>query len=612
MSRTDLSATHSTERAALFSPIPVPWNRTTGVALVSLFVIWAGLFAATWASWGSVSVDCGRELYVSAALAQKQTLYRDVWYLYGPLGPYFNAFLFRIFGIRLEVFYWAGAVSALGSAIFLYLAGMRLSSWLAGWTTGTIVLIQAFVPSLFCFPLPYSIAAVYGCLIACLLLWLGLCSMESAKPVWVFAAGAAACAALLLKLEYGTACYAFLFLVILVRAFQHRSAKLLLFDFFAVLPGIITSVLVVGWMISLRGVDFITQENMMSWPTNYFMKTYGKVWLGFSGVTINDNKMVAIWSAVTLAIFVFLVYKVRYRSDRIQRYFFLISVAFTTLVAFLAGVLSNPVSFWLETVLRALFFPRAMVLLVVLGGGAIVLLFWRRKLPQGAIRLVIVCAFSALLASRLFLNIHPAGYSIYYDGPLILSFLLLGQLLSPATIRFRAKWELLLCFGCLTTASMILAKQVPKTGDWIPLKSTRGTIRVPPALASRYSLALDFMKQRAVHGEYVLSVPEDTGLYFLSETLCPSRVLEFTPGVLAPGKMTQELIGELESKPVQYLLWSNRTFPEFGAPIFGTDYDQFFAGYLRTHYRPLRSLTPPGTKGWSAVIWERIPSSELR
>src|SRR4030095_10871431 len=113
------------------------------------------------------------------------------------------------------------------------------------------------------------------------------------------------------------------------------------------------------------------------------MKTYGKVLLGFSGATVNDNKMVAIWSAVTLAIFVFLVYKVPYRSDRIQRYFFLISIVFTTLVAFITGVLSTPVSFWLETVLRALFFPRAMVLLVVLGGSALLFLFWRAKAPQG-------------------------------------------------------------------------------------------------------------------------------------------------------------------------------------------------------------------------------------
>ena len=88
----------------------------------------------------------------------------------------------------------------------------------------------------------------------------------------------------------------------------------------------------------------------------------------------------------------------------------------------------------------------------------------------------------------------------------------------------------------------------------------------------------------------------------------------FTPGVLAPGKMTEELIREPEGKRVRYLLWSNREFPEYGVPVFGKDYDQVFGDYLRAHYLPLRSLTPDesDTESWSAVIWERVPRGEPR
>src|SRR5271170_5274499 len=110
------------------------WNRTTCVALAALAALWGLKLYSTWAAWGNLTIDSGHEMYVPAILAQGKMLYRDVWFMYGPAAPYFNSYLFRIFGLHLNVLYWAGSLSALGSAIFLFLIGMRLSLWLAGWT----------------------------------------------------------------------------------------------------------------------------------------------------------------------------------------------------------------------------------------------------------------------------------------------------------------------------------------------------------------------------------------------------------------------------------------------------------------------------------------------
>jgi hypothetical protein len=605
-------------------PVPLllpaaPWNRTTWLALAALVGLWVVLFASTWASWGNLTVDCGREMYVAAALAKGRTLYRDVWYLYGPLAPYFNGFLFHLFDIRLEVLYWAGSLSAMGSAIFLYLAGMRLSSWLAGWTAAAVVLVQAFRPdTIFCFPLPYSFASVYGCLVACALLWFGLRSVESQSTGWVFAAAIAACFALLLKLEYGVACYGFLLVVLAARAFQHRSAKRFFYDFLAVLPGIVISALVIGWMISLRGVAFITQENIMSWPTAYFMRTYGKFWLAFTGMSVTPTALAhAMRPLAVLAVFL-IAFRWGLRSlPRMERWFFLGLVALIMAATAFVSLVPSMFACRVETVFQDIFFPRPMVLLAAVAACTTSLLVWRRWLAPGAIRFALLFTFSTLLAFRMLLKTYPEDYSIYYDGPVVLSFLLLTFQTIPATgwgARFRLRWELLLCFGCLAVVSATVLSDTSRTADWVPLKTERGTIRVPSETAARYSLALAFMKERAAKGEYVLSVPEDTSLYFLSATECPSRVFMFTPGVLAPGKMTEELIHELESEPVRYLLWSNREFPEYGVPVFGTDYDRVFGDYLRAHYRPLRPLvaTDDDDDEWSPVIWERVPGGDSR
>src|SRR5208282_3493592 len=136
------------------SGTPERWNLRTLAGLLVLIAIWAAWMYGTWEKWGWLTADCGREMYVPTVLSEGKTLYRDIWYLYGPLAPYWNSFLFRIFGVHLSVLYWAGSLSALGSALLLYFSGMRLSSALAGWTAAAVVLTQSFHHSLFSFPLP--------------------------------------------------------------------------------------------------------------------------------------------------------------------------------------------------------------------------------------------------------------------------------------------------------------------------------------------------------------------------------------------------------------------------------------------------------------------------
>ncbi|HJT90144.1 MAG TPA: hypothetical protein VJ732_19875, partial [Bryobacteraceae bacterium] len=177
------------------------------VGLASLIVLWAVLFASTWAKWGNITIDNGREVYVPWALAHGKTLYRDLWYCYTPGGPYLNSLLFRIFGPRLAVLYWAGSLSALGCALLLYLTGAWLSCGLGGGIAAAVVLMEAFAPNLFSYPLPYSYGAVYGALATCLFLWLSVRAARPACGGFLFGAGLAASAALAFKPEFGAGCY---------------------------------------------------------------------------------------------------------------------------------------------------------------------------------------------------------------------------------------------------------------------------------------------------------------------------------------------------------------------------------------------------------------------
>lgn len=593
------------------------WNRTTVYALAGLLLLWMVKIYSTWAAWGDLTIDSGHEMYVPALLAQGKLLYRDAWFMYGPAAPYFNSYLFRLFGIHLNVLYWAGALSALGSAVFLYLTGVRLSSWMVGLTAGAVLLAEAFQPSLFCFPLPYSFAAVYGCLVGCTFLWLTVNASFSTRKYWILALGGTAALALLLKPEFGIACYIVLILLIALRTFQQRSFKLLAIDLLQILPGLALCLIVIAWMVSIAGVDFITQENVVSWPTSYFMHTYGRMWLEKNGFTLTVPAFIgAAYRSVPLLAAMLLVFCYLWWKKATVTLRIALSVMFVFLlcVIYMGFIPAVPRS----SEFSAIFFPQDMVLYVCIATVVHWWRFWRNHKDQNSIAIMLAFTFSTLLAFRILMGTYSEGYSIYYNGPVVLCFLLLAVLIVPRTGRTRAfvyLGQACICLGCLAVV-LLHARAAERSADsYVPLVTDRGTIRVWKDKAKQYEMAIQFIKERASAGESVLSVPEDTSLYFLTNVPCPIRLYSFTPGVLAPGKMTEDTIRELESKHIRYLLWSNRIFPEFGTPVFGKDFDQPVGEYLKTHYRPLRRLMPytPGVVWhWSAVIWERIPDEELR
>jgi len=205
------------------------------------------------------------------------------------------------------------------------------------------------------------------------------------------------------------------------------------------------------------------------------------------------------------------------------------------------------------------------------------------------------------------MGMYPHGYSIYYNGPVVLGYLLLARTLFPASTRLGQILHVRTLF-VLSAPALALAFAV---GHYVParnlawLTTPRGSIRTSKGMAENYRLAIDFMKEKAAAGEIVLSMPEDTSLYFLAETHAPTRLYLFTPGIVAPGKMTDDTIREIEQKRVRYLLWSNREFPEYGVPVFGKDFSQELGEYFTTHYTRVGPVTK--APGWQADVWERRP-----
>src|SRR5208282_4259755 len=78
---------HSARRDSLF-------------ALPVLGCVMAVLLAMTWRKWPDMLMDFGLQLYIPWKLSTGAVLYRDIAYMTGgPLSQYFDAGLFRLFGV---------------------------------------------------------------------------------------------------------------------------------------------------------------------------------------------------------------------------------------------------------------------------------------------------------------------------------------------------------------------------------------------------------------------------------------------------------------------------------------------------------------------------------
>jgi hypothetical protein len=407
----------------------------------------------------------------------------------------------------------------------------------------------------------------------------------------------------------------------------------------------------------------------MTWPTSYFMKAYGKMWLQHTGFDLSAGALLAAFGHICMfaAVAIGLRWFLRRTQTNGGLVFLIVGLSTAAFACLPVVVLMKAAMFLTENtlfaallciaifvmvaialrvfvrqkrdwsallfatlglsvgaaacltpvvalkgalLLRRIFFPADMVAIVGLAALACWWFRFRRGLSSESLAICAVFTLPVLLAFRILMRMEPAGYPIYYNGTVILAFLfLLSALVAPRSAALRSaslRGELLVCCCCslwVIADAPVFAQRHTRLA---PLETERGVVRTRPDMVRNYQQAIAFMKEKAAAGESVLSVPEDTSLYFLSGTLCPTRVYQFTPGVLVPGKMTEEVINELERKKVRYLLWSNRSFAEYGLQAFGRDYEPVFAGYLTSHFRPLGPSAVNGGPGWAAVVWERV------
>jgi hypothetical protein len=580
------------------------WQSPDAVARALIVAVALAMTWLTWAHWGSIQVDCGRELYVPAQILRGKLLYRDLWYSYGPLEPYLAAALIGVFGQHFYVLYLFGLVLAIGSALLLFEIGVMLEGPMVGLAAALALLFQGFGPSIFNYVFPWSYAGSLGMLLSLVCAWLTIRHIVLDRRGYdLMLAACFASLALLCKQEFGAASYILLALVIAIEAIFQHSIRTLLCDSIVCAPAVALAVAVYGWFFWTLTPGFMVFDNWIGVPGTHFGRVGGPQLYAAVGLRFVPTELAGL--ALDGAAALFLWRLVGKLSRTISRRWF---VATAALLA-VGVVAARQFAPFAKALVLAVVFPPGMFFI-----GCGFLVYRLHKSSSGARRRALAEAglsiFALALAVRVPAQIWPRGYSIFYDGPLFLVFIIaLTRCVATAVPSLAIETQRALVNSLLAVEVVLLAVAlVPgQSRRTAKLETSWGTIYLEPGEARVAGQILDFIEGQKRQGRRVVLLPELPMMYALTGTEAPSRWYTILPGYLSPAQ-EDEFIADMRRAAPAYIVLTNRRTSEYGAPYFGVKYDGAIYRWIEANYRVVGqfgSFRRGGDPALAALLYER-------
>jgi hypothetical protein len=558
-------------------------------AVLVLILLFAIVSAISWQTWANPVIDGGREMNTPLRLLRGETIYSQVYYLYGPVAPFFNALLFKVFGIHLNVLYAAGLAGALLLVLMVFHLARGFMSPFESLLAAAAVLLLCVFKQGGNMIFPYSYAVLYGTLLGTSALAAQLDYVRTKRTGYLLAAGALSGLAFCCKLEFGVAALAsLLMLVISARPAQRTRIAMV------VLPGaLIIPALIYGWLLARIPADTLIKDTFLfpgSIPSELIYYNRMKLGLNNPGRTLREMLsalalLCGAAGAISLAAIriagesIFTPKPSRY----VRRLWWLIGISFGLLLVHVLLFGTH----WDMNPFRALpILFAAMIYSCIRKQRGI------RETDIPVHALLLISVYSLVVLARVFVRIPGGG--AYGAGllpiPIVLfvfiavaSFPVFGMPAAAERYR-RTAVCLLLSLAMLGTLSVLTFRYTLNSYTWI--RTPRGNLGQPASITLAMDQALEFLARNSGPGDYVLTLPEGSSLNFLADRPAPLRYEIVTPGFLSEEK-ERLAIRALQEKNVQFVFLFNRPTAEFGPRVFGRDYCRTLMAWIEENYSPI-------------------------
>ncbi len=555
-------------------------------AVLILIILFGVMSAASWERWANPIIDGGREMNTPLRLLQGEQIYSEVYYLYGPVAPFFNALLYKIFGIHLHTLYAAGLAGGLLLVLLIFHLGRKFMSVFEAMLAAVAVLLLCVFKQRGNMIFPYSYAVLYGTLLGTLALAAQLAHIRSNRMRSLFIAGALSGLTLCCKLEFGFAAIASLVALAISspRSERLRNAGI------ALLAVLIFPLLIYGFLLARIPAGPLLKDTFLlpgHMPAELIY--FNKVKLGLNDPGRTFREFISAAALLFGAAGIFSLAGIRMtggsilsapRAQGVQRLWWITGIGWGLILVHMLFYGSN----WDLNPFRAL---------PILFAGMIYYYFAEQAGSEGKEpsrrSLLLLSVYSLAVLVRVLVRV-PAG-GAYGSGlvpvPILLFFYIANRdfpiiRLSPAAARFRRRLILIGISIPLAAVMGVLIYRQAEAG-YVPLRTPRGELRFPSAHISAMNQAIDFIARNTSRGEFLLALPEGSSLNFLANRPVPVRYEIVTPGFVR-SEEERTMIHQIQEKKVRYIFLFNRPTSEFGPKIFGQDYCRTLMEWINSNF----------------------------
>lgn len=607
----------------------LPWVAFTAVSF-------AGGLAVSWHRWGNPLVDCGREMNQPLRLIRGEMLYSQVRHIYGPLSPYINATLYRVFGASLGVLYADGILTAIVILAVVYWLSRRLMAPAASTAATLSVMWLCAFKQAGNYILPYSYSALHGCALGLVTLALLIRFVELrvgaqvAAPegsegrvagsvslrasVALLLAGATAGLAALAKTEMGLAALCAGVIAVVLSGYPSwRRASIWGVMFIA--PAALLLVGVYGYIGSLVGWRTLAEDSLLflrHLPPDlvYFNKRVS----GFDQPVQSVIQMIGAAArlaalAVTIAAISLLLTRGRKTAAGAR-----VAIGDHFSVSDAGRASYGPI--WLLLAASILVFvlipftgslafetgPYLAMPLLLLGLMGLTLARHRKEISTGVfnpgtISLLIVLVYALASLARVILRVRSGGaYSSYLLPASVIIFTYAWAHPFANLFRDHRTRNLarnigigLILADAVLTAGLLSYRFLDK--NTYVLETARGPMLTIPDVGAAMKEAIILINRETVEGDSVAVMPEGTSLNFFTGRQNPLREEITTPGYLdLDGE--RRAINQLEQSNTRLVLITNRPTSEFGPKVFGKDYCRVLMQWIEQNFDECAILGP--------------------
>lgn len=519
--------------------------------LVPLWIISILALMVTYSHHGHLLVDCGREVYYPTQVLLGKVLYKDIFNIYGPFSYMFNAMLFKIFGVNLNVLYLAGCVCALSVITLIYLISIKFLSKILSFAISIFtVSIGVLSLHLFNFVFPYSYGMLYGLVAFLFSVWLLLKYQKTpVKTSFLYLSCFFAGLCIASKYEFAPYMFIVLYSMIKIKPLKFKEYYYSIFSFLFI-PVFCFGIL---FLQGLRFEDlistFLVLKKMTQTETlKYFYHAQG---IYFNPKNFKFELISFILAIFPLATFV---YGFNVKNK-------LISAVMILLSLFLMLHCTNPLSFSL--------IPLSIVVLAI----------WDFKKSKNNLALQIL-VFSALLFSlKVFWSLAIVTYGIFFVSYLLIAILaLVMDKFADKNINQNAIGIYLIIL------SLFLALGNTKIKKNYLIKTERGRIYTTGYFYKSSVELIDYINKNTKKADSIVILPEGAMINFLTQRPTDNYFTSLIPLYVETFGEEKIINHFKESKP-EYIIFNNwDSSRDYYFKTICNDYALSFCSFVAKNY----------------------------